>query len=83
MLQKIIRDKLIKTKINDDDIVRACFLDGLYQAINDYHKKYESYETKAEAMLVFNTVNSINNALDTEHNAENIKVINKDNDATT
>lgn len=34
-------------------------------------------------MLVFNTVNSINNALDAEHNAENIKVINKDNDATT
>lgn len=83
MLQKIIRDKLIKTKINDEDIIRGCFLDGLYQAINDYHKKYESYETKAEAMLVFNTVNSINNALDTEHNAENIKVINKDNDATT
>ena len=75
MLQKIIRDKLIKTKINDDEVVRGCFLEGLYQSINDYHKKYEQYETKAEAMLVFNTVNSINNALNTDN--DNIKVIDK------
>lgn len=75
MLQKIIRDKLIKTKINDSEIVRGCFLDGLYEAINEYHKKYEQYETKAEAILVFNTINSINNALNTDN--DNIKVIDK------